>query len=106
MPNSGKIARLPAPIREELNHRLECSVPARELTHWLNSLTEVQQVLRDSFDSQPISEQNVSNWRRHGFLQWQSRQEFYDRACDLTTGAAEIEPLAASMATHASRLLS
>ena len=50
MARTGKIARLPREIREELNHHLECGLPGRELVEWLNSLPDVHEVLTKSFD--------------------------------------------------------
>lgn len=105
MPRTGKIAKLPRPVRDELNRRLEQSVPGRALADWLNSLPEVQEILLASYNGEPVSEQNLCNWRRTGFAAWQTRQEFYDRVQDLSTGAAELEPLTARMADHAAQLL-
>jgi hypothetical protein len=41
MSRTGKIARLPQSLREELNHRLENGELARNLADWLNTLPEV-----------------------------------------------------------------
>ncbi len=41
---NGKIARLPAALREELNSRLEQSEESPELLQWLNALPQVQEV--------------------------------------------------------------
>ncbi|HXE43262.1 MAG TPA: hypothetical protein VN516_09580 [Candidatus Baltobacteraceae bacterium] len=41
----GKIARLPGPIRNELNRRIHNGALGRELVPWLNALPEVQTVL-------------------------------------------------------------
>jgi hypothetical protein len=69
---NGKIARLPAEIRQELNQRLERSEPSTQLLPWLNALPEVQQVLREEFEGVPINKQNLSQWRRGGFQESQA----------------------------------
>jgi hypothetical protein len=71
----GKIGRLPKAIREELNRKLDDGAAGPSLLEWLNALPGVQLVLRDQFDSQPISEQNLSAWRLGGFLDWERNQE-------------------------------
>ncbi len=47
---TGKIARLPREIRDQLNQRLLDGQPGRRLVTWLNSLPEVKQVLATDFD--------------------------------------------------------
>jgi len=66
----GKIARLPAQIREELNHRLANGVLGKELLAWLHTLLEVQKVLAAQFGGRPITKQNLSDWRHGGFFEW------------------------------------
>ena len=46
---NGKIARLPKPLREELNRRLDNGEPARRLLPWLNSLPAVRALLAAEF---------------------------------------------------------
>ena len=46
----GKIARLPAAIRQKLNERLEDNEPAPQLLEWLHSLPEVGKVLKRLFE--------------------------------------------------------
>jgi len=64
---TGKIARLPRKIREQLNRRLENGEPGNRLVEWLNSLPEVQKVLAADFDGEPVSEPNLSRWRQGGY---------------------------------------
>jgi len=54
---TGKIARLPVAVREELNHRLENGALGRELVPWLNELPEVKQILAERFAGRPILEE-------------------------------------------------
>ncbi|HEX4119428.1 MAG TPA: hypothetical protein VH619_02275, partial [Verrucomicrobiae bacterium] len=66
----GKIAALDGDIRKELNVRLEDGQQAPEILPWLNGLHEVQEILKHGFKGVPISPQNLSAWRRGGFLFW------------------------------------
>ena len=49
MSRFGKIARLPLDIREQLNRRLQDGEIGKELVVWLNSVPEVQAVLKAEF---------------------------------------------------------
>ena len=71
---NGKIARLPHSIREQLNQRLEDGEQAKDLIDWLNSLPEVQTVLKDHFVGHPINPVNMTQWKKGGFLDWQQQQ--------------------------------
>ena len=88
---TGKIARLPQTIREELNRHLQDGVPGKALVAWLNSLEEVQDVLRTYFGCQSISEKNVSNWRQGGYLDWQLRQDALGSLQNVDTEATDAE---------------
>ncbi|MEP6667881.1 MAG: hypothetical protein ABJF10_01940 [Chthoniobacter sp.] len=71
----GKIARLPKPIREEINQRLERGATARSLVPWLNDLPEVQALVEVEFDGHLVSEHNLSQWRNGGYQDWLRYQE-------------------------------
>jgi hypothetical protein len=77
---TGKIARLPLSIRQELNRRLRDGQPGGKLLEWLNSLEEVQAVMAAEFQGHPILKQNLSQWRMGGYQDYleeqQRRQEF------------------------------
>jgi hypothetical protein len=75
MTRKGKIARLPRQIRDELNHRLDEGEQSARLAIWLNSLEEVRAVLEMDFGSRPITEQNLSDWKQGGYVDWQQLQE-------------------------------
>jgi hypothetical protein len=72
---TGKIARLPRQIRDQLNRRLQNGAPAKRLVAWLNSLPEVRAVLKAEFGSRSVSEQNLSEWKLGGYPDWQLQQE-------------------------------
>jgi hypothetical protein len=67
---TGKIARLPKLIRDELNQRLENGADGPELLAWLNALPEVQRVLAEKFHGRPLTKHNLSDWRRGGYADW------------------------------------
>ena len=54
---TGKIARLPKPVRDELGRRLQDGQPGKELVNWLNSLPAVQDVLKEQFAAHIIETQ-------------------------------------------------
>lgn len=72
----GKIARLPKQIREQLNRRLENGERGKDIVQWLNELPEVQKIIAEQFGGRPIREQNLSDWRNGGYLDWLRHQEF------------------------------
>jgi len=74
MTRTGKIARLPRLIRDQLNRRLDDGESGQSLVTWLNSLAEVRQALAAHHASRPITEQNLSEWRQGGFQDWQCEQ--------------------------------
>ena len=75
MSRRSKIASLRKEIRDDLNQKLEEGEPGNQIVDWLNSQPEVQSVLRCQFQGNPITEQNLSDWRNGGFLDWQRAQE-------------------------------
>lgn len=72
---NGKIARLPAALRDQLGHRLDDGQPANVILGWLNAEPAVVAILRDQFGGVPVSPQNLSEWRAGGYLDWQRAQE-------------------------------
>jgi hypothetical protein len=75
----GKIARLPASIREGINQQLFNGLRASRIVSWLSTLPEAQSIVAEQFAGVPISENNISEWRRGGYQDWllekQSRTE-------------------------------
>jgi hypothetical protein len=67
---SGKIARLPEAIREQVNKRLANHESSTSLLAWLNALPEVQAVLTREFGGETISRNNLHNWRQNGHQEW------------------------------------
>jgi hypothetical protein len=91
MSRVGKIARLSQFMREQLNRRIEDGVPGRQLVKWLNSCEEVRETLAEHFDGRPITEQNLSEWKKGGFKDWQHHQETRALARGFLAEAEELE---------------
>jgi hypothetical protein len=72
--STGKIARLPANIRSEINLRLFNGKSGGNILPWLNGLIEVKEVLTAEFRGAPINDRNLSNWRTTGYRRWQAEQ--------------------------------
>ena len=87
---TGKIARLPRKIREQLNRRLENGEPGNRLVEWLNSLPEVQKVVAADFDGEPVSEPNLSRWRQGGYQDWLEQQESLEAAQQMAEDGPEL----------------
>jgi len=85
----GKIARLPAKIREELNQRLLDGQSAGRILPWLNALPEVIKALDEDFEGLRINDQNLSDWRTGGFVDWQKSRERITRTRELAQYAAQ-----------------
>jgi hypothetical protein len=90
MTRIGKIARLSAALREQLNRRLADGENGTVLVAWLNALPEVQTLLQAEFAGRPISAQNLSEWRQGGFRDWQRHQESLALVRELSAQAAEL----------------
>jgi hypothetical protein len=94
MTRNGKIARLPAAIREELNQRLLEGEQGKQLVVWLNSLPRVQALLKDKFQGIPISEVNLSHWKNGGFPAWEAGEEMADCVSSIIQGTTALQAVA------------
>ena len=106
MSRVGKIARLPRAIREELNRRLEDGEAGVEAVAWLNAQPRVQAVLEAEFGGRPVSEQNLSEWKQGGFVEWRKHQDALALVRELSANAEELTQAAGdSLADKVSALL-
>ena len=94
MTRNGKIARLPESIRNELNQRLLDGERGVALVAWLNSLPQVQAVMREAFEGRPITEDNLSQWRNGGYLAWEAGQRMGDNVSSFMDGTAALKAAA------------
>lgn len=74
MSHNGKIGRLPAKIRTEINRRLHDGENGRKIVAWLNGLNEVKAMLASDFASKPVNDANLSEWKHCGYRDWLSEQ--------------------------------
>jgi len=65
-PRNGKVAKLPEPIREWINQMIEDGLPYRSI---INQLSEANPPL-----PYPISEMNLSTWRKGGYREWRAKR--------------------------------
>jgi hypothetical protein len=87
---TGKIARLPHFIRQQLNQRLEDGESSQKLVAWLNEMPLVQERLEEYYEGRPITEQNLSDWKQGGFRDWQRHQETRGLAREFLSEAEEL----------------
>jgi len=66
----GKVAHLPGKIREELNQRIYDGQTGKQLIKWLKGLKIP--------DAAAVSEQNISEWRKGGYVDWLSEEKRMD----------------------------
>jgi hypothetical protein len=77
---TGKIARLPLAIREELNRRLLENEPASKILPWLNALPEMKSIIAEMGEAGghqvgPCDDRNLSDWRNGGHADWVRRRD-------------------------------
>ena len=91
MQRKGKIARLPLALRTELNQRLANNEDGAKLLNWLNAIPGVPAMLARDFAGEPISKQNLYEWRQGGYLEWETQQEMFDEARGHAANAGPID---------------
>ena len=94
MSRTGKIARLPKAIREQLNGRLQDGELGTDLVLWLNELPECQKLLAEKFGGRPISEQNLSEWKQGGYEEWARQEASRERVQALMEQADDLDGVA------------
>ena len=78
MSRTGKIARLRHAIRRQINLRLQEGEGGQSLLNWINSLPQVQSYVAKDFASIPVTDGNLSEWRRGGYRDWLRVQQECD----------------------------
>lgn len=86
----GKIARLPAEVRAELNRRLRSGSLGSHLLRWLNGLPEVRAVLEEFFGNKDINDQNLSAWRNGEYQKWLRDQDGHYQRIERTKELAAL----------------
>jgi hypothetical protein len=105
MTRKGKIARLPAAVREELNQRLLDGEEGKKLVEWLNGLPKVQAVMLAEFEGHPINEQNLSEWQKGGYVAWEAGQRMMDTVWSVMDGTKGLEIVAKDGLTNRMALM-
>ena len=103
---TGKIARLPFVVRNELNRRIENGEPGTKLVVWLNAQPQIQGVLREQFGGREITEQNLSDWIAGGYQDWVSLKRLEDEAHQLAEDAGTLAHTARSLPANLATVLS
>ena len=75
---------MPRDTRQILGERIEDGVPNKELVKWLNESTVVKGILELRFGGRAITEQNLSEWKQTGHVEWRRREERRALALQLT----------------------
>lgn len=83
MARQGKIARLPAALKSEVNRRLHDGEGAPQILPWLNSQPEAIRIWEAWFEGVPASPQNLSEWRLGGHKEWIRKREGIERLKEL-----------------------
>ena len=114
MPTKGKIARLPFPLRTQINLRLAAQQDGSELLAWLNAIPGFPDLLAAEFAGEPVSQQNLDEWRQGGFHEWYAQREMFEEARELANDVGPVvgnpsheltEHLAAALAAKFAGLL-
>jgi hypothetical protein len=100
MTRTGKIARLPREIREELNRRLSENEPGGSLLGWLNDLPALKDILARQFGGAALTKQNLYEWRLGGFAEWQARREIIEDTRELAADAKEVNTAGGKITDH------
>jgi hypothetical protein len=58
---------------------------------WLNSLPQTQEILKSLFNGAPINKQNLSDWKKGGFRDWQAQQEALGAMQQMASEAEELQ---------------
>ena len=95
---NGKIAKLPRPIRDEINRRLDAGQSIVSIAEQLNQLPQVKAILDTHFGGRPIKQNNLSEWKAGGYRDWQLRQELLHQQSELAADAHEMGKTAEGMA--------
>jgi hypothetical protein len=75
MARTGKIAQLPATIREQVNQRLDDGKTHQSIADWLNDQPSVQAKIKEAFEGRAVTPDNLSEWRTGGgFREWKAQR--------------------------------
>jgi hypothetical protein len=82
----GKIAQCPRVIRQGICERLDDGVQGRDILSWANAQGEVQRLIAEKWEGEPLNDNNLSQWFKGGFQDWRRDQVRIEE----TTAKAEL----------------
>jgi len=88
---TGKIAKLPSALREELNARLAEGEPTEAILEWLNGHPEARAHLDAHHQGSPITAVNLCRWRQGGFAGWAENVKMQDSLDAMTLACSEVD---------------
>jgi hypothetical protein len=91
MARTGKIARLPREIREQVNTKLADGETGAQIVDWLNAQSEVRRVIASLFGGRPVNEQNVCSWRQGGYREHERKVAGLVDLIQLLKGKGNVE---------------
>ncbi|MBB5037098.1 hypothetical protein [Prosthecobacter dejongeii] len=86
----GKLARLPAKLREAVCRRIHDGETAGQILPWLNALPEVIKACETHFEGELITPQNLSAWRMGGYQVWLSQRDEIEATRDRARYSLEL----------------
>ena len=90
MARQGKIARLPASLKSEVNRRLFDGQGAPQILPWLNAQPDAIRIWEAYFEGVPASPQNLSEWRLGGHKEWIRNNERIEHLKELQAYAISL----------------
>ena len=76
MARNGKVARLSYEVREEINQRLRDNQNGATILRWINEKCRLR-------GAAAITDNNLSQWRSGGFVEWMEKQEKVEKTRSL-----------------------
>jgi len=100
----GKIAKLPAEIRMEINRRIFDGQPGRQVLAWLNQHAKVRPILAEQFAGADVNDQNLTEWRQGGYMDWLEEREKLDAMKELAIFAGNAVKAGTNLADGAAAI--
>ena len=88
---------MPKSIRDDLGRRIEDGEPGKELVKWLNGEPRVQEIVKKQFGGRAVTEQNLSEWKQGGHLEWLRHEETRSLVTRLTEQSDDLDEAADGM---------
>jgi len=102
---TGKIARLPHALRDEINRRLLDGEASPQLLAWLNEQPAAIKIWEAHFDGQPASAENLSQWRQGGYKDWIDRRDRAEHLKTLSKFAGDLAKSGGNIADGAASII-